>query len=139
MKALNAIKSIITDSAEAFAGVFAFLSPVMGPAAAGPATAAAATVSAATGSIASAAGGWVVPSDQLALVHQNEMILPADLSQGLRGMIAGGNAGGGVVVNVSAIDAASFRSFVMSRSDVFAAAIAKASRGFNPAFAAGRS
>jgi hypothetical protein len=139
MKALNALKSIIADSAETFAGVFAFLSPVMGPAAAGPATAAAATVSAAAGSIASAAGGWVVPSDQLALVHQNEMILPADLSQGLRGMIAGGGAGGGVVVNVSAIDAASFKNFVMSRSDVFAAAIAKASRGFNPAFAVGRS
>jgi len=29
---------------------------------------------AAASGIASAAGGWVVPSDQLAMVHQNEMI-----------------------------------------------------------------
>ena len=35
MKALNAIKSIVTDSAQAFGGIFAFLAPIMGPAAAG--------------------------------------------------------------------------------------------------------
>ena len=49
---------------------------------------------AAAGGIASAAGGWVVPSDQLAMVHQNEMILPANISQGLQSMISA-NGGGG--------------------------------------------
>ena len=43
----NAIKAIMTDAAQTFAGVFAFLSPVMGPAAAGPAEAAQASVAAA--------------------------------------------------------------------------------------------
>ena len=96
MKAANAIKSIITDSAQAFSGIFAFLAPIMGPAAAGPAAAGEATVMAAASGIASAAGGWVVPSDQLAMVHQNEMILPANISQGLQGMIsANGGAGAG--------------------------------------------
>src|SRR5215470_12377006 len=77
LKAVNAVKSIMTDSAQAFSGIFAFLAPIMGPAAAGPAAAGEATVMAAASGIASAAGGWVVPSDQLAMVHQNEMILPA--------------------------------------------------------------
>jgi hypothetical protein len=35
IKAANAVKSIMTDSAQAFSGIFAFLSPLMGPAAAG--------------------------------------------------------------------------------------------------------
>jgi len=107
MKALNAIKSIATDSAQAFGRIFAFLAPIMGPAAAGPAASGEAAVMAAAGGIASAAGGWEVPSDQLAMVHQNEMILPANISQGLQGMIAGSGVGAGgspVVVNVSAID-----------------------------------
>ena len=34
--AANAVKAIMTDAGQAFAGVFAFLAPVMGPAAAGP-------------------------------------------------------------------------------------------------------
>jgi hypothetical protein len=61
MKALNAIKSIATDSAQAFGEIFAFLAPIMGPAAAGPAAAGEAAVMAAAGGIASAAGGWWCP------------------------------------------------------------------------------
>jgi hypothetical protein len=42
------------------------------------------------GSLASAAGGWeTVPSDQLAMVHKNEQILPAKYAQGLRDLIGG--------------------------------------------------
>ena len=33
--AANAVKAIMTDAAQTFAGVFAFLAPVTGPAAAG--------------------------------------------------------------------------------------------------------
>jgi hypothetical protein len=113
IKATNAIKSIATDSAQAFSGIFAFLAPIMGPAAAGPAAAGEATVMAAAGGIASAAGGWMVPSDQLAMVHQNEMILPANISQGLQNMISanGGAGAGAVVVNVSAIDSQDVKRF----------------------------
>jgi hypothetical protein len=131
LKALNALKSIVTDSAQAFAGIFAFLAPIMGPAAAGPAAAGEATVMAAAGGIASAAGGWVVPSDQLAMVHQNEMILPANISQGLRSMIStngGGGAGSPVVINVSAIDSHDVKRFFHSNGSLLVAALNKAMR-----------
>jgi hypothetical protein len=113
LKAMNAVKSIVTDSAQAFGGIFAFLAPIMGPAAAGPAAAGEATVMAAASGIASAAGGWVVPSDQLAMVHQNEMILPAGISQGLQSMISanGGSSAGPVVINISAIDGQDVKRF----------------------------
>ncbi len=128
LKALNAVKSIVTDSAQAFAGIFAFLAPIMGPAAAGPAAAGEASVMAAAGSIASAAGGWVVPSDQLAMVHQNEMILPASLSQGLQGMISGGGGGGAVVINISAIDSQDVKRFFQNNGSQLVAALNKAMR-----------
>lgn len=132
MKALNAVKSIVTDSAQAFGGIFAFLSPIMGPAAAGPAAAREATVMAAASGIASAAGGWVVPSNQLAMVHQNEMILPANISQGLQGMIsangAAGASAGPVVINVSAIDSQDVKRFFQSNGSLLVSAVNKAMR-----------
>ena len=131
IKAANAVKSIMTDSAQAFSGIFAFLSPLMGPAAAGPAAAGEATVMAAASGIASAAGGWVVPSDQLAMVHQNEMILPANISQGLQNMVSAGGAGTGaspVVINVSAIDSQDVKRFFHSNGSVLVNALNKAMR-----------
>ena len=130
IKATNAIKSIATDSAQAFSGIFAFLAPIMGPAAAGPAAAGEATVMAAAGGIASAAGGWMVPSDQLAMVHQNEMILPANISQGLQNMISanGGAGAGAVVVNVSAIDSQDVKRFFQSNGSLLVNALSKAMR-----------
>jgi len=131
IKAANAVKSIMTDSAQAFSGIFAFLSPLMGPAAAGPAAAGEATVMAAASGIASAAGGWVVPSDQLAMVHQNEMILPANISQGLQNMISAGGAGTGaspVVINVSAIDSQDVKRFFHSNGSLLVGALNKAMR-----------
>jgi hypothetical protein len=55
--------------------------------------------------------GGIVPSNQMAMVHQNEMILPPAISQGLQSMISRGGAGGGtnVNMNVHAKDADSFR------------------------------
>src|SRR5215469_7075640 len=132
MKAANAIKSITTDAAQAFSGIFAFFAPLIGPAAAGPAAAGEAAVMAAASGIASAAGGWVVPSDQLALVHQNEMILPARISQGLQSMIsanAGSAAGSSpVVINVSAIDSQDVKRFFHSNSGLLVDALNKAMR-----------
>jgi hypothetical protein len=131
MKAANAVKSIMTDAAQAFSGIFAFMSPLMGPAAAGPAAAGEATVMAAASGIASAAGGWVVPSDQLAMVHQNEMILPANISKGLQNMIsAGGGAGGAssMVINVSAIDSQDVKRFFQSNGSLLVSAMNKAMR-----------
>jgi hypothetical protein len=130
MKAANAVKSIMTDSAQAFSGIFAFMAPIMGPAAAGPAAAGEATVMAAASGIASAAGGWVVPSDQLAMVHQNEMILPAGISQGLQNMISSGGGAGStpIVVNVSAIDSQDVKRFFQSNGSLLVGALNKAMR-----------
>lgn len=45
------------------------------------------------GALASAAGGWErVPQNQLAMVHQDEMILPPSFAQGLRHVIAGASS-----------------------------------------------
>jgi hypothetical protein len=48
------------------------------------------------GVVPSAAGGWALPNfagATPALLHAREMVLPADISQGLQGMIAAGGAG----------------------------------------------
>ena len=83
------IRSILGSAAEAFAGVFGFLAPIMGPFAAGPAAAAQATVAAAAGGVASAdIGMWSVPADMLTLVHHNELIMPAAEAGAFRGLLS---------------------------------------------------
>jgi hypothetical protein len=86
----NAVKAIMTDAGQAFAGVFAFLAPTMGPAAAGPAAAAQASVSAAA--IFDVGTDYVVRGG-LALIHPGETIIPAARGTGpFTG--AGADAGG---------------------------------------------
>jgi len=46
------------------------------------------------GIVPSAAGGMTVPRATLAMLHAREMVLPADLSEGMQNMIASGGAGG---------------------------------------------
>jgi hypothetical protein len=77
-----------------------------------------ATVAALGGGISSAAGGMVVPSDQLAMVHRNEVVLPASISKKFLDAAPGSDSSGGgdVHVHVHAIDAKSFdRSDVMKK------------------------
>lgn len=45
--------------------------------------------------MASAAGGMEVPHDMIAQVHKNEMVLPANISGGLRNLISAGNTEAG--------------------------------------------
>lgn len=89
------------------------------------------------GIVPSAAGGWMVPSASLAMLHTNEMVLPADISQGLQGMIgvngAGGNSGpvgsgATVMFNVSAMDSQSVAKFFQSNGSTLVAAINRAMR-----------
>jgi hypothetical protein len=88
------VRSILSSAAETFAGVFGFLAPLMGPLAIGPATAAQATVAGMAGAVASAdIGMWQVPRDQLALIHQNELIMPAGPAGALREMLSSGPNG----------------------------------------------
>ena len=69
--------------------------PVVGLAAApGAAAEAYAATLAFQGLVPAARGGMVLDTDQLVFAHQKEMILPANISQGLQGLIAGGQSGG---------------------------------------------
>ena len=72
----------------------------------------------------------MVPSDQLAMVHQNEMILPANISQGLQNMISanGGAGSNAVVVNVSAIGSQDVKRFFQSNGSLLVNALNKAMR-----------
>ena len=112
----NAAAVIVADAAKTFAGIFGFLAPVMGPAAAGPAAAGGATVLGALGAIPAAATGGYVVATGLAQVHANETIVPARLNQPYA---PGGNDGGGdthVHFNVSAMDGNSVQSFFSQNS-----------------------
>jgi hypothetical protein len=55
--------------------------------------------------LASAAGGWDrVPSDQVAQIHKNEMILPAHIAEPVRQMAERGGASQPIQINISALD-----------------------------------
>ncbi|MBV9286741.1 MAG: hypothetical protein JO288_02785 [Hyphomicrobiales bacterium] len=134
------IRSILSSAAETFAGVFGFLSPLMGPLAAGPAAAAQATVAGMAGSVASAdIGMWQVPSDMVSIVHHNELIMPAAEAGAFRAMLAsaatGAPSGAASVAihpttnfHVSAIDGASVSQWVRDNSHLMMRAIDEAVR-----------
>lgn len=118
------LKNVTASASETFAGVFGFLAPVMGPAAAGPAAAA-------QGAVLSVAafdiGAWSIPQDQLAMVHQNELVMPAAEAGAFRSLLsqqASGGAGGAgtqggnthVHLNVNALDAGSVKNWLGNNS-----------------------
>lgn len=88
----NAIKSIFVDSKDTAAGVTANLAPTLGPAALPIGLAAGASVAA----LASFdTGAWSLPRDQMAMVHQGEMIVPQNggFADAMRSMMMGGGGG----------------------------------------------
>jgi len=113
------LKAVQASASQTFAGIFGFLSPIMGPAAVGPAAAGEATVMGAAAALPSfAVGAWSLPSDMVAQVHQNEMIIPAGPAAAFRSMMSAGNApSSGVTVhhtsnfNFSTIDGQSTAAF----------------------------
>jgi hypothetical protein len=133
------IRSILSSAAETFAGVFGFLSPLMGPFAAGPAAAAQATVAGMAGSVASAdIGMWQAPQDMLTLIHHNELVMPQAEAGAFRSLLtasAGGAPPGASVAihpttnfHVSALDAASVSSWMRSNGPGMTKAIDEAVR-----------
>lgn len=121
--AMASIKKILNAAQETFAGVFANLSPDMGPFAAGPAMASAGAVAAVSGAVASSAGGdWMIPSDRLNFLHKNETILPADKSAGLDRLIQQGSAQP-ISVNISAVDARGVRDLFNAHGSVLVDAL----------------
>ena len=112
--AANAVKAIMTDAAQTFAGVFAFLAPVMGPAAAGPAATAEASVSAAA--IFDVGTDYVVRGG-LALIHPGETIIPPARGSGpFSGAGMGAQVHAPVSINVSALDSQSVARFFNDNS-----------------------
>ncbi|MGB6538609.1 MAG: hypothetical protein WBF58_21920 [Xanthobacteraceae bacterium] len=112
--AAKAIEAIMQDAAQTFAGVFAFLAPTMGPAAAGPAAAAQASVSAAA--IFDLGTNYVVRGG-LALIHPGETIIPAAKGSGpYTGTGIGAQVHAPVSINVAALDAQSVRRFFNDNS-----------------------
>ena len=118
----SVVRSILASASETFAGIFGFLSPVMGPAAAGPAAAGQAAVA---GMASFAVGAWNLPSDMVAQVHAGEMIVPAGPAAAMRNALGGagaGSAGGGGDVhshahfNVTAMDSRDVRRFFSDNS-----------------------
>ncbi len=135
------VRSILSSAAEAFAGVFGFLAPIMGPFAAGPATAAQATVAGLAGAVASAdLGVWQVPQDMLTLIHHNELGMPAAEAGAFRQMLSGeapavGDARGGAVhihpttnFHVAAVDSGSVAQWMKANSSTMMKAIDEAVR-----------
>jgi hypothetical protein len=110
----NAMHAIMTDAAQAFAGVFAFLAPTMGPAAAGPAAAARASV--ASAAVFDVGTDYVVRGG-LALIHPGETIIPAARGSGpFTGAAMGAQIHAPVSINVSALDSQSVARFFNDNS-----------------------
>jgi hypothetical protein len=133
------IRSILSSAAETFAGVFGFLSPLMGPFAAGPAAAAQATVAGMAGSVASAdIGMWQVPQDMLTLVHHNELVMPAGEAGAFRSLLSEGDGASGqraaiaihptTNFHVSAVDAGSVSQWMKANSSQMMRAMDEAVR-----------
>jgi hypothetical protein len=133
------VRSILSSAAETFAGVFGFLSPLMGPFAAGPAAAAQATVAGMAGAVASAdIGMWRAPQDMLTLIHHNELIMPPAEAGAFRSMLSASATGASQTAsvaihptthfNVSAIDGASVASWMRSNGPSMAKALDEAVR-----------
>lgn len=119
----NAV-SAAAEAASSQAGI-----PVVGPILAASAMIAMLSmVQGLMGSIPSAAGGWEVTQDSLAMVHKDEKILPADKSKALDDLLANGGGRTPIVINLSTIDTKSTRRFLLDNDAALAEAIDQAVR-----------
>lgn len=128
----QAISFIFTQAAKTFAGVFAFLSPAMGPAAAGPAAASEATVMAQAATIGAFAQGTdYVHKSGLAIIHEGEQIVPAQARPGYTGANAGG-AGAVHNWNIQTVDPANFARWLKTSGGDMVAKHVAATMNRNP-------
>lgn len=164
-KAINlqqAIAQVQANAAKAASGAYSSVSsiPYVGWLLAPEAAAAAYAAVLSFGALASAAGGWgQIPQDQLAMVHKDEMVLPATYAAGLRALLqssgppagnrawnaaaplsqvggfAASGSGGGHTFNVHAVDAKSFRRLLEEHGDHIARVVNKATRQNRAAWA----
>lgn len=133
---MSAQSSIGKSAASAAASVYADVAaiPYVGWILAPPAAAAAFVAVEAFGSgMPSAAGGWEVPQDTLAMVHKDEKILPASVSKKIDNWTGDKGTGGDTHVhfNVSAIDGKSVKKFFANNSDLVAQSVGRVVRNNN--------
>ena len=117
-----AARAIGIDVAQTAAGATAWFAPILGPAA----PAAGAAVAAGIGGIGMMdIGAWNIPHDQLAMVHKNELVMPAAQAGAFRSMLSGATGDGGAPsvaihpttnVHLNALDGASVASWMRANS-----------------------
>lgn len=132
-QAEKAVSSILNDAKQVFGGIFAFLAPDLGPAAAGPAAAGSATVAAlASGITFAESGAWEIPGDTYAYLHAGEMVVPQSFASSLREN-GGGLGGGGdsYTININAIDTQTGAQFLKNNASVIASTLSTQARNFN--------
>lgn len=82
---------------------------------------------------AAAAGGYDIPSgvNPVTQLHQSEMVLPATLADGIRGMVAGGGGRGGGEVHIHAqsLDSGTVNRMLVDKKGVIAKALREHVRG----------
>jgi len=123
----NAAVSAAAGAYNAMVGI-PYVGPVLGAIAAGVTY----TAVLAFGAMASAAGGYEIPSgvNPVTQLHQDEMVLPADLSSGLKNIIRSGQTGDGmggsngthVHMHVNTLDAKGVKSFMKANKAAVASA-----------------
>jgi len=124
------------DAAKAGTGAAAAVAPIpiVGPALA---VAALATVFgsaiAMQGKVPSARGGWTIPSgvNPMAQLHEEEMVLPKAESRVIQDLAQNGGAGGGMNVNISAVDARSVQRLFEENGAALAQSLQRQIRNFN--------
>jgi hypothetical protein len=127
----EAVSTIATDAAQAGAGAYAATAaiPVVGPALAPAAAATAYGNTMAFQGLASLdVGSWELPSDQVARVHQGEMIIPKPFADSMR---ENGGFGGGDTYHFHAVDAHSFVNMLKSNKAVITGIVKDGTRNFS--------
>lgn len=131
----SAIKTIAIYAWEAAAATYKSIAaiPIVGPfLAPAAAVAAAVLVGGYAKRIASAAGGWEVPQDTIAQVHKDEMILPASLSNKIRGMTDPKKSPGYTInYTVNAIDAKGMQGVLEDHAGYIASLMRANTRNFS--------
>lgn len=124
------IKQIESDAAATYAGGYAYMLPLLGPAAAIPAGISAGAVAAMEGLVSLDVGAWSVPQNMPAYLHAGEMVVPQNFASGLR---EGTGFGGGdnYTINISAIDTQTGAQFLKNNAAVIAQTLSQQARNFN--------
>jgi hypothetical protein len=119
----HAIKSMAIYSGKMFMGMASWLSDKLGPFAIPVALGVTAAAVGVGASMMSAAGGYDIPAglNPMTQLHAQEMVLPAELANRVRGMAGGPGGSGSVVHNhyIYAMDSQSFNEFAKRNPEAF--------------------